>query len=226
MSDPTGEQPSRSGGLWASPKRKWLLGIPIGGFLFLLAGMGLYAGAGAALHATSSEEFCAYACHDMADFTTPAWKQSVHYKTRTGVHAGCPDCHVPGPFVPKMIRKVQALNEGYQHILGTIGTQEKYNAKKAEMAQHVWDYMKKTDSRECRACHSADRMDPDKQSTMAQKAHAKAKLKGKTCIECHQGVAHELPPDPEAPADVPAATPAAAPAPAAGQAASAPASGG
>lgn len=206
MSDPNGGRPGAWQRLWTSPKRKWLLGVPVGGFLFLFGGMAIFAVGGEALHATSSEEFCSGACHDMNDFVTPGWKQSVHYRTRTGVHAGCPDCHVPGPFVPKMIRKAQALREGYHHVLGTIGTQEKFNAHKAEMAQRVWDYMKKTDSRECRSCHSPERMDPEKQSKMAQRAHAKAKTSGSTCIDCHQGVAHPLP-DEEPASASPATTP-------------------
>ena len=160
-------------------------------------GMALYAGAGAAMHAVSSQEFCAGACHEMQSFVTPGWQQSPHYHNASGVKAGCPDCHMPGPFVPKMIRKAQALREGYHHILGTISTQEKFDAHRAEMAERVWTYMKANDSRECRACHSAERMDAESQNKMAQRSHARAKESGKTCIECHQGVAHPLPEEEE-----------------------------
>jgi nitrate/TMAO reductase-like tetraheme cytochrome c subunit len=159
--------------------------------------MALYAGAGTAMHAVSSEEFCGGACHEMSAFVTPGWQQSPHYRNASGVHAGCPDCHMPGPFVPKMIRKAQALREGYHHILGTISTQEKFDAHRAEMAQRVWTYMKANDSRECRACHSAERMNTEVQSKMAQRSHARAAESGKTCIDCHQGVAHPLPEEPE-----------------------------
>lgn len=179
--------------LWTIPKRRILLGLPVGAFVFFLAGMAFHTVGGAAMEATSSDAFCSGACHEMSDFVTPGWKASVHYSNATGVHAGCQDCHVPGPFGPKLIRKAQALREGYHHVLGTISTQEKFDAHKLEMAERVWDYMKASDSRECRACHSPERMNTEEQSKMARRAHAKLSEPGKTCIDCHKGVAHELP---------------------------------
>ena len=40
-------------------------------------------------------------------------------------------------------------------------------------------------------------MDPEKQGKMAQRQHAKAVTEGKTCIDCHQGIAHNLPQEPD-----------------------------
>ena len=53
--------------------------------------------------------------------------------------------------------------------------------------------MKDNDSRECRNCHSWDAMDPDKQHPRAQAKMEKAQKDGKTCIDCHKGIAHLLP---------------------------------
>jgi len=53
--------------------------------------------------------------------------------------------------------------------------------------------MKATDSRECRNCHSFPAMQKTKQRPRAQKNHATAQQRGKTCIDCHKGVAHLLP---------------------------------
>jgi nitrate/TMAO reductase-like tetraheme cytochrome c subunit len=55
--------------------------------------------------------------------------------------------------------------------------------------------MKSTDSRECRNCHSYAGMDPEKQDPSAAKKHAAAMAadSGKTCIDCHKGIAHHLP---------------------------------
>ncbi len=194
MNDPTPTQPpSRWARLFTPPKSKWLFGIPLGALLFFVLGALVYAGAGALLHATSTTQFCAYACHEMAAFSTPAWKASPHYKNAQGLQAGCPDCHVPGPAIPKLMRKFQALGEGWGHLTRSISTQAKYDAKKGEMARHVWAYMKASDSRECRGCHDAATWDLTAQDRSAQHKHEQMKTSGETCIDCHKGVAHEVP---------------------------------
>jgi cytochrome c-type protein NapC len=54
--------------------------------------------------------------------------------------------------------------------------------------------MKANDSLECRNCHSAAAMDFTKQTRRAAEIHAKFLVPGdKTCIDCHKGIAHELP---------------------------------
>jgi cytochrome c-type protein NapC len=53
--------------------------------------------------------------------------------------------------------------------------------------------MKETDSRECRNCHNFDFMDFTVQENRASKRHAEAIDSGKTCIDCHKGIAHDLP---------------------------------
>ena len=65
--------------------------------------------------------------------------------------------------------------------------------KRLQLAQNVWRAMKETDSRECRNCHQLDSMDLEEQDRSARKKHAKAEEKGKTCIDCHKGIAHSLP---------------------------------
>jgi cytochrome c-type protein NapC len=94
---------------------------------------------------------------------------------------------------PKMIRKIQASNEVLHKILGTIDTPEKFNKKRHELAQHEWDRMKKSDSRECRNCHNYDYMDYTEQGDRPARMHPKAFDEGKTCIDCHKGIAHQLP---------------------------------
>jgi cytochrome c-type protein NapC len=56
--------------------------------------------------------------------------------------------------------------------------------------------MKETDSLECRNCHDAAHMEASMQSAMAQRNHAKMKSEGKTCIDCHFGIAHTEPEGP------------------------------
>jgi cytochrome c-type protein NapC len=54
--------------------------------------------------------------------------------------------------------------------------------------------MKRTDSRECRNCHHYESMDYTEQGRRAVERHAKGFAEGETCIDCHKGIAHALPP--------------------------------
>ncbi len=157
---------------------------------FFVAGILFWGGFNTALEETNSLEFC-ISCHEMRDTVYQEYKQTVHYTNRTGVRAICPDCHVPRPWIYKMIRKVQASNEIMHKILGTIDTPEKFEAHRLELAQHVWSVMKATDSRECRNCHSFEAMNTDKQKPRAHGQHSSAMTDGGTCIDCHQGIAHK-----------------------------------
>ena len=93
-----------------------------------------------------------------------------------------------------MVRKIQASNELLHKILGSIDTPEKFNAKRLELAQHEWARMKANDSHECRNCHHYDYMDYAEQGRRANAQHIKGFAENKTCIDCHKGIAHSLPP--------------------------------
>ena len=121
------------------------------------------------------------------------YRLTNHALSRSGVRATCPDCHVPKPFVPKMIAKIRASKDVYHNLLGTIDTTEKFNARRLEMAEAVWTRMKETDSRECRNCHDDQSFDYMKQSRRAATLHQEGLNDGKTCIDCHKGIAHRLP---------------------------------
>ena len=180
--------------LWERPARRWLLGIPVGAFLALGAGAVGWILFEATLAATNTETFC-ISCHEMKDNVYAEYVGTIHDKNRTGVRATCPDCHVPKEFQHKMVRKIQAsLNELPSHFLGKIDTPAKFEAHRAEMAENVWASMRATDSRECRNCHKLDHMNFEVQDKSAQKKHkATLEKQDKTCIDCHQGIAHKLP---------------------------------
>ena len=141
---------------------------------------------------SNTESFCV-SCHEMRNTVYKELQETVHFTNRTGVRATCSDCHVPKEWHYKLIRKVQATNELFHKVMGTIDTPEKFEAQRLAMANHVWASMKATDSRECRNCHSKASMDATKQSRPAQRMHGLANERGQTCIECHQGIAHNLP---------------------------------
>jgi cytochrome c-type protein NapC len=65
------------------------------------------------------------------------------------------------------------------------------------MANSVWDKMRANNSRECRSCHDFSQMDLSEQDRSARKRHGKAVDEGKTCIDCHKGIAHEEPDEPD-----------------------------
>jgi cytochrome c-type protein NapC len=162
----------------------------------VVLGIIFWGGFNTVLEATNSMEFC-ISCHEMRDNVYKEYKETVHFKNPSGVRATCADCHVPRPWIYKIVRKVQATNELYHKALGTIDTPEKFEAHRLVMAKRVWATMKATDSRECRNCHTFDSMDLSDQDRYARKRHERAQTRGQTCIDCHDGIAHELPEDPD-----------------------------
>ena len=177
-------------GFW-SPAGTIALGtLLIGGFIL---GVVFWGGFNWALEMTNREEFC-ISCHEMKDNVYAEYKNTPHYQNHSGVRATCPDCHVPKDWEHKIIRKIQASQELWGHfVTQSIWTREKFVDKRIELAKHEWARMKKTDSRECRNCHAFEFMDFTKQETRAGKQHQTAIDQGKTCIDCHQGIAHRLP---------------------------------
>lgn len=192
MNQPTGPDDSLWSRLWRRPRSRWLLGIPVGSLLMFVAGILFWGGFNWAVEASNTETFCT-SCHEMRAFILPEYKETIHYSNRTGVRASCPDCHVPHDYGPKLVRKVQATNELYHKVAGTISTREKFEAERLAMAERVWQSMKATDSRECRNCHEFEHMDPQKQERVSARRHERGFKAGETCIDCHKGIAHHLP---------------------------------
>lgn len=176
-------------------RKRWkaVLGLSIVGFVVSALLMAVGA---AGLAWTNTEEFC-IGCHEMKDNVYAEYKGTIHDQNRTGVRAICPDCHVPRQPGPMMLRKLQASMELYGHFIsGSIDTQEKFEARRHELATNVWKRMKGTDSLECRNCHNEAKMNLSLQSAKAQARHAKAQTDKLTCIDCHFGIAHKEPQGP------------------------------
>ncbi len=181
--------------LWIAPKSRWLLGIPTGAFLFFVIGIMFWGGFNTAIHLSSTETFC-ISCHEMADNVYVEYQETIHYSNRSGVRATCPDCHIPKPWGSKIARKVQAtMHEIPGWMMGTIDTREKFVTKRLELATNEWNRLKANDSLECRNCHELEHMDLELQGRSASRRHIPERVleRGETCIDCHQGIAHELP---------------------------------
>lgn len=165
-----------------------------------LAGGILFEGAHSAVEATNELQFC-ISCHEMRENNYAEYKDTIHARNRTGVKAVCSDCHVPHGFLPVAARKFAAVSDVYHHLVGTESTREQFEAHRLELAMKVWRHMKETDSAECRHCHDAASMDPSLQGPTARKQHQKIGINGKTCIDCHYGIAHNEPAGGLEPAD-------------------------
>lgn len=177
-------------GFWRWFRTPSKMGI---GFLILISALGgilFWGGFNKGLEYTNTEEFCS-SCH-MND-VVPEYRASPHYMNRSGVKAICSDCHVPHEFIPKWTRKIEAAKEVYAHITGKVDTKEKFEQHRLAMAEREWARMKANNSQECRNCHNFADMDFTQQKGVAAKMHAMAEKEGKTCIDCHKGIAHNLP---------------------------------
>ena len=173
------------------PSRYYGIGVlTLGGFI---AGVIFWGGFNTALEASNTETFC-ISCHEMEDNVYVELQETIHFTNRSGVRATCPDCHVPHNWTDKIARKMQASKEVWGKIFQTINTREKFEAKRRELAEHEWARLKANDSLECRNCHDFDFMDFTVQSRRAANQHSTSLASGeKTCIDCHKGIAHQLP---------------------------------
>ena len=169
------------------------------GLLIFVLGMAAAGLFNVGLAYTNRMEFCT-SCHSMQT-NLREYKETVHYRNTSGVRATCHDCHVPHDFLPLMQAKILAAKDVWGELTGKLDTPEKYAAHRWEMANAVWRKMKASDSATCRSCHDFQAMDFSAQDRSARKRHAKAEERGETCIDCHKGIAHEEPDEPEEEAD-------------------------
>jgi len=166
----------------------------VGLVVFLVGGVS-FLGLNTFFDYTNNMEFC-ISCHSMQT-NYEEYKETRHFKNASGIQASCADCHVPKAIGPKFFAKIVAVKDVFYEMLGTIDTTEKFDARRWELANTVWQKMRANDSRECRTCHRYANMDIDKQEKRAAKKHGKAETKGKTCIDCHAGIVYDEPLEPD-----------------------------
>lgn len=185
------ERIKRYWGIMRRPSVHYSLGfLTFGGFI---AGIIFWGAFNTAMEFTNTEVFCT-GCHEMRDNVYQELQATIHFTNRSGVRAKCSDCHVPHEWTDKIARKMAASKEVWGKVFGTISTREKFQAKRRELAEHEWARFKANDSLECRNCHDFEFMDFTRQSKRAMEQHSTALAnQEKTCIDCHKGIAHELP---------------------------------
>jgi nitrate/TMAO reductase-like tetraheme cytochrome c subunit len=182
-----------------SPSARWsVFALLVAG---LLIGAVMVIGTQVAVAVTGTDQFCGTTCHSHDKFVYPEHQLSAHYNNRTGVRAMCVDCHVPHSYPAKLFVKAeQGIVDAYAEMRGTISTQEKFENERWRLANQVWDKMRADNSANCRHCHDPQAMDNAKQSEDAVKQHKKFASGKATCIDCHTGVAHKEPTEPQPPA--------------------------
>ncbi len=173
-----------------SPSAHISLGVlTLGGFA---AGVIFWGTFNTGLEMTNTEEFC-ISCHEMEANVYQELQETVHWTNHSGVRATCPDCHVPHNWTDKIARKMQASKEVFGKLFGTIDTREKFLDKRLELAQHEWKRFSANNSLECKNCHDYKSMNFDIMSEKAKVQMKKAAERDQSCIDCHKGIAHQLP---------------------------------
>ncbi|PTO74428.1 pentaheme c-type cytochrome TorC [Vibrio splendidus] len=165
--------------------------LTMGGFI---AGVIFWGGFNTALEHTNTEEFCV-SCHTMRDNVYVELQETVHWKNTSGVRATCPDCHVPHEWTAKIARKMQASKEVFAQVFGDLDTPEKFEARRIELAKHEWDRFSSNKSLECKNCHNYDSMDFENMRPTARIQMKNAAERDQSCVDCHKGIAHNLPLD-------------------------------
>lgn len=143
--------------------------------------------------ATGTNEFCGGACHSM-QWVAAEYKASGHAVNRTGVSAGCHDCHIPRDYPQLLWYKAKAgAKDVIGEIRGVIDTEAKFKKERARMAEHVWAEYKANNSANCRTCHAFTRDVVAKQKDFVRPMHEQFLAGQMTCTDCHKGIAHKLP---------------------------------
>jgi nitrate/TMAO reductase-like tetraheme cytochrome c subunit len=174
-----------------TPSARWsVLALLVAG---IVIGFVATAGTQVMVAVTGTDAFCGTTCHSM-QWVAKEHAASVHGLNRTGVHAGCHDCHIPHRYPEVLWYKAKAgTKDVIGEMRGVISTEEKFKKERARMAQLVWDEYKANGSRACRDCHHFDKATLEKQKEFVRPMHATVLEGAATCIDCHKGVAHAAP---------------------------------
>src|SRR5262249_25908037 len=88
-----------------TPSARWsVLSLVVIGFV---VGAGAIIATKVMVDVTGTNEFCSNACHSM-QWVAAEYRQSNHHLNRTGVQAGCHDCHIPHHYPELLWYKAKA----------------------------------------------------------------------------------------------------------------------
>jgi nitrate/TMAO reductase-like tetraheme cytochrome c subunit len=174
-----------------SPSARWsVLALVLVG---LVIGAGAVIGTQVMVAATGSTAFCGGACHSM-QWVAQEHRQSAHGVNRTGVTAGCADCHIPHGYPEVLWYKAKAgIKDAIGEMRGVISTEDKFKKERLRLAKSVWTEYKATNSANCRTCHTFTPEVLAKQKPFVKPMHEQFLTGAATCIDCHKGVGHAAP---------------------------------
>jgi len=66
------------------------------------------------------------------------YQGTVHFQNRIGVQAGCSDCHVAAGGLPLLADKFWASSDVFHHLIGTIGTSQKFEERREILTNATW----------------------------------------------------------------------------------------
>ena len=150
------------------------------------------------VHVTSTNKFCATACHSM-QWVADAYQRGPHHASRTGVTAGCGDCHIPYEsrhadafqYLALLTHKARAgTHDAITEAKGTISSRELWEKERPRLSSSVKEFMTGNNSLTCRGCHDLTKMDAKKNAAVAEMHAGVLKQDKIVCIECHEGVGH------------------------------------
>lgn len=181
-------------GAWrklVSPSARWsVLSLLLVG---ILIGFVATVGTQVATYVTGTDKFCGTTCHSM-QWVAREHAASGHHINRTGVTAGCHDCHIPAHYPANLVYKAKAgIKDTLGEIRGVISTEEKFRKERARMAGSVWAEYKENNSQACRNCHAFTPEVLAKQKDFVRPMHEQVLAGQATCIDCHKGIAHTAP---------------------------------
>lgn len=154
-------------------------------FIVLSLGFLLALGAWRFIHHVSAGDAC-ISCHSMK-FAHEEYKKSTHYRSRSGVRAGCVDCHMPGGIWRLLVFK-QLVKDRYVEMTNPIKTGADWEKRRPALAKKVRNRLLYYNSDTCTGCHEEEAIVPSKDR--GKKAHQDMKKTGETCIDCHYNTVH------------------------------------
>lgn len=176
MIDPSSKRPGR--GIAA-------LGLIVVGVAIGVAGM--FVGQEADTY-FSSNKFC-LSCHTMEATVYQELKESKHAKAASGVQPTCAHCHVSEKLFPALWDHFMGTGDLIAHLRG-ITTVEKFEERRAEVADKERLKILGQNSKNCQRCHVMEQIQPSKPRGANQ--HKAAVAKGNSnCIACHYNLVHK-----------------------------------
>ena len=157
--------------------------------LGVVAGFVMTVGTQVMVAVTGTDAFCGGACHSM-QWVAQEHNESVHGANRTGVRAGCHDCHIPQHYPELLWYKAKAgTKDIIGEMRGVISTEEKFKKERLRMAQHGLGGIQGQQLPQLPhlpRVHARSRW--RSRRTSCRPMHQQV-LEGKaTCIDCHKGV--------------------------------------